>query len=579
MSTKTPEAAPADAPARDDDGQPGNFIADRVREEVAEGRFGAPPTIVTRFPPEPNGFINIGHVKSVAMQFGIAREHGGRCNLRFDDTNPLKEKVDYVEAIKEDIHWLGFRWDQELYASDYFGQLYAWAEQLVREGKAYVDERSEEEIRRTRGDFHTPGEDHPSRDRPPEESLALLQKMKAGEIDEGAAVLRAKIDMQSKDLKLRDPLMYRIRKVPHHRTGDEWCIYPMYDWAHGQSDAIEGITHSICTLEFVNHHALYDWFLMALRLKDAPDASPRQIEFGRMNLTHTVLSKRKNLQVVESGIVEGWDDPRMPTVSGLRRRGYSPEAIRAFVERIGVSKNDGDVDVGLLEHALRDDLNATSPRYMAVLRPLRLTITNYEGEGESFTLPHFADRDDPPTRAVPFGASLFVERDDFMKDPPKKWWRLAPGREVRLRGAALVTVTDLVEEDGEVVELRCTWDPESRGGSAPDGRRVRGTVHFVEASQAVDAEVRLFDRLYTVPHPEDAEGGFLSVLNPDSREVLRGCKLEPALGALAPETRVQFERLGYFVADRHDHGPGAPVFNRTITLKDSWAKLAKKLGR
>ena len=574
MSTSDTSAA-----GREDDG-PGNFIAESVREEVARGDHGDPPTIVTRFPPEPNGFINIGHAKSICMQFAIAREHGGRCNLRFDDTNPLKEKVDYVEAIKEDIRWLGFSWDAEVYASDYFEQLYQGAEQLVRDGLAYVDERSEEEIRRTRGDFHTPGEDHASRDRPSEESLALLRKMRAGELDEGAAVLRAKIDMQSKDLKLRDPLMYRIRKVPHHRTGDAWCIYPMYDWAHGQSDAIEGITHSICTLEFLNHHALYDWFLMALRLKDAPDAAPTQIEFGRMNLTHTVLSKRKNLEIVEAGHVGGWDDPRMPTLSGLRRRGYSPEGIRAFVERIGVSKNDGDVDVGLLEHALREDLNARSPRYMAVLRPLELKITNYEGEGEALLLPHFSDgRDDPPTRAVPFGSSIFVERDDFMKDAPKKWWRLAPGREVRLRGAALVTVNEVVEEGGEVVELRCTWDPASRGGNAADGRKVRGTVHFVAAHAAVDAEVRLYDRLFGVPHPEQAEGGFMAARNPDSLEVLTGCKCEPALAAVAPETRVQFERLGYFVAERHEHSPERPVFNRTITLKDSWAKLAKKLGR
>ncbi|MEO0326481.1 MAG: glutamine--tRNA ligase, partial [Myxococcota bacterium] len=425
-----------------------------------------------------------------------------------------------------------------------------------------------------------PGEYHASRERPPEESLALLRQMRAGELDEGAAVLRAKIDMQSKDLKLRDPLMYRIRKVPHHRTGDAWCIYPMYDWAHGQSDAIEGITHSICTLEFLNHHALYDWFLMALRLKGAAEASPRQIEFGRMNLTHTVLSKRKNLQIVEGGHVSGWDDPRMPTLSGLRRRGYSPAGIRAFIERIGVSKNDGDVDVGLLEHALREDLNAHSPRYMAVLRPLKLTITNYEGAGEEFALPHFSDgRDDPPTRAVPFGPSLFVEQGDFMKDAPKKWWRLAPGREVRLRGAALVTVDDVVEEAGEVVELRCSWDPASRGGNAADGRKVRGTVHFVAAHRAVDAEVRLYDRLFADPHPEQVEGGFLAALNADSLEVLQGCKLEPALARVAPETRVQFERLGYFVAERFDHTSERPVFNRTITLKDSWAKLAKKLGR
>ncbi len=558
-----------------DDGQPGNFVADLVKTDLETGRR---QRVATRFPPEPNGYLHIGHAKSICLNFGLAKLHPeGTCNLRFDDTNPTTEDTEYVESIQEDVRWLGFEWgDQPLFTSDYFDQLYAWAEQLVEAGKAYVDTRSEEEIRETRGDFHKPGVDSPHRDQSPEENLRLLRAMKAGEMEDGAAVLRAKIDMQSKDLKLRDPLMYRIKKVPHHRTGDKWCIYPMYDWAHGQSDAIEGITHSVCTLEFVNHHALYDWFLEALGL----EAPPEQTEFGRLNLTYTALSKRKMLKLVEGGHVDGWDDPRMPTLAGLRRRGYPAEAIVSFMDRIGVSKNDGVVDVGLLEHEVRENLNAHSNRVMAVLKPLEVIIENYpEGEEEFFELPNIPKVEEAGTRKVPFSRRIWIEQDDFMKDPPKKWWRLAPGKEVRLRGACLITVKDVVEnEAGEVVQLRCTWDPESRGGNAPDGRKVKGTVHWVSAEHAVDAEVRLYDRLFSAENPNSVpEGGtFLDHLNPDSFTRLEGCKVEPSLKGAAPGTKVQFERLGYYVVDK-DTSDDALVINRTITLKDSWAKLAKKL--
>ncbi|MEM9069847.1 MAG: glutamine--tRNA ligase/YqeY domain fusion protein [Myxococcota bacterium] len=556
-----------------DDGQPGNFVAELVEAELAAKQLSR--ALCTRFPPEPNGYLHIGHAKSIVLNFGLAGlSPNGRCNLRFDDTNPEKESTEYVESIKRDVAWLGYDWaDPIRFASDYFPQLYDWAVELIKKGLAYVDLRSEEEIRATRGDFHTPGVESEDRNRSVEENLALFEKMRAGELEEGAAVLRAKIDLQSKDLKLRDPLMYRIRKVHHHRTGDDWCIYPMYDWAHGQSDAIEGITHSVCTLEFVNHRALYDWFLKALEIP----SPPRQIEFGRLNLTYTVLSKRKLQQLVTEGHVESWDDPRMPTIAGMRRRGYTAEAIRAFCERIGVSKNDGVVDVGMLEYEIREHLNATSPRVMGVLQPLKLVITNYdEGASEEFEVPNIPNHDEAGTRRVPFGRELWVERDDFLEDPPKKWWRLAPGREVRLRGAALITVDEVVKDDaGEVVELRCHWDPESRGGTAPDGRKVRGTIHWVSAAHAVDAKVRLYDRLFAAENPLAGDGSFLDHLNPDSLTVREGAKLEPSIAGREPGSRVQLERLGYFVVDTQSTSD-AIVLNRTIALKDSWAKIAKK---
>ncbi|RMH40188.1 MAG: glutamine--tRNA ligase/YqeY domain fusion protein [Deltaproteobacteria bacterium] len=552
--------------------QPSNFIRELIADELASGKIDR---IATRFPPEPNGYLHIGHAKSICLNFGLAEEFGGTCNLRFDDTNPLAEEQEYVDAIKRDIRWLGFDWgDREYYASDYFDQLYEWAVQLIREGKAYVDSQTPEQIRENRGNYYKPGVDSPYRNRSVEENLDLFERMKAGEFDEGTHVLRAKIDMQHKNLNLRDPLMYRIIKASHHRTGDRWCIYPMYDWAHGQSDQIEGITHSICTLEFQDHRPLYDWFLEALRL----EPRPRQIEFARLNLSYTVLSKRRLLQLVKEGHVDGWDDPRMPTLSGLRRRGVPPAAIRALCERVGVAKRDGVVDVSLFEHAIREELNRTAPRVMAVLRPLRVVIDNFpDGEVEHFDAPLHPEDPSYGSRSVPFSRVLYVERDDFREDAPKKWHRLAPGREVRLRYACLLTCREVVKDAaGEVVELRCTWDPESRGGRSPDGRKVRGTLHWVSAAHAVDAEVRLYDRLFRVENPAEADD-FLAALNPDSKQVLTGCKVEPYVAGLAPETRVQFERLGYFCADV-ESTPQRPVFNRTITLRDSWAKIEQKLA-
>ncbi|MGF1467288.1 MAG: glutamine--tRNA ligase/YqeY domain fusion protein [Sandaracinaceae bacterium] len=565
-----------DSPSpREDDG-PGNFVRDKVIDDLAAGRRRR---AVTRFPPEPNGYLHIGHAYAIILNFELAEEFGGHCNLRFDDTNPVVEDPKFVEAMKEDIRWLGFRWAGEArFASDYFDQLYAWAQDLVRAGKAYVDSQSPDAIREGRGSFHELGEDSPDRDRPAEESLDLLERMRRGELEEGAAVLRARIDMQSKDLKLRDPLMYRIRKVPHPRTGEAWSIYPMYDWAHGQSDAIEGITHSICSLEFLNHHALYDWFLAALGVEEPPE----QIEFARLNLTYTVLSKRRLLRLVEEGHVEGWDDPRMPTIAALRRRGIPPEAIRAFSHRVGVSRRPGYTDVGLFEHVVREDLNARTPRVMAVLRPLRVVLTNVpEGEVDHLDAPFHPEDPSFGSRALPFSRVLYVERDDFLEDAPRKWHRLAPGREVRLRYAALITCEEVIKDDaGEVVELRCRWDPDSRGGTAKDGRKVRGTLHWVSAEHAVDAEVRLYDRLFQVENPtEDDDVDFLTHLNPSSREILTGAKLEPSLANASPGDRVQFERLGYFCADLVDHDRARPVWNRTIGLKDSWAKIAARQRR
>ena len=554
-----------------------NFIAEVVEDEVASGR----DRLVTRFPPEPNGYLHIGHAKSICTNFGLADAlPGARCHLRFDDTNPATEDTEYVESIQADVRWLGFDWGEHLYfASDYFEQLYTMAEQLIRDGKAYVDSQSLDAIRDGRGNFHEPGTESPYRDRSVEENLGLFRRMRAGEFDDGAHVLRAKIDMASKDLKLRDPLMYRIRHATHHRTGDAWPIYPMYDWAHGQSDAIEGVTHSICTLEFQNHRGLYEWFLAQFDHDDPP----RQIEFARLNITYTVLSKRSLQKLVRAGHVRGWDDPRMPTIAGLRRRGISPTAIRAFCDRIGVSKRDSFVDVALLEHAIREDLNATSPRLMGVLRPLELIIENYpEGESEVFELPIDPGDASRGTRKVPFGRRLYVDHDDFMEVPAKKWWRLSPGREVRLRGACFVTVTDVEKNDaGEVIRLRATWDPESRGGSAPDGRKVKGTVHWVSADHAVDAEARLYDRLFTVENPmgeTDDDGNardFIEFLNPEALTVLSGAKIEPAVRDYAAFDRVQLERVGYFAVDP-DTTDGSLVLNRTIALRDSWAKIAKK---
>jgi glutaminyl-tRNA synthetase len=553
---------------------PSHFIRDIIAADVQRGKHGG--RVHTRFPPEPNGYLHIGHAKSICLNFGIAAEFDGLCNLRFDDTNPSKEDVEYVESIKGDVRWLGFDWGDWLYyASDYFEQLYAYAVQLIKAGKAYVDSLPPEQIRAYRGTLTKPGIASPDRDRAVEENLDLFERMRAGEFPDGAYVLRAKIDMAAGNINLRDPVMYRIMHQAHHRTGDRWCIYPMYDWAHGQCDAIEGITHSLCTLEFEAHRPLYDWFLDTLGI-----FHPQQIEFARLNVTHTVLSKRKLLTLVREGHVRGWDDPRMPTISGLRRRGYTPEAIRAFCDRIGVAKRDSTVDIALLEHCLREDLNQRAPRVMAVLKPLRVVIVNYP-EDETEALEAINNPEDAAmgTRRVPFSRVLYIERDDFMEQPPKKYFRLAPGREVRLRYAYFITCVDVIkDEQGHVVELRCTYDPATRGGQAPDGRRVQATLHWVSAPHAFEAEVRLYDHLFLQPHPEDdeADGPFTAGLNPNSLEVLTGCKLEPRMARAEPGSRYQFERLGYFCVDTGDSQPGAPVFNRTVTLRDTWARIAKR---
>ena len=562
-------------PTTDRDERPADFIRDIVAEDVRQGTHGG--RVQTRFPPEPNGYLHIGHAKAICIDFGLAEEFGGVCNLRFDDTNPTREEVEYVESMKEDLRWLGFAWPEPArYASDYFEQLYGFAVELVEAGLAYVDEQDEDTIREQKGDFHSPGRSSPHRDRPPQESLELLRRMRDGELPDGAMVLRARIDMAHANMNMRDPVMYRIRHARHHRTGDAWCIYPMYDWAHGQSDAIEGVTHSICTLEFEDHRPLYDWYVEHI---SAP-CRPRQFEFSRLNVSHTVVSKRRLLRLVQEGRVSGWDDPRMPTLSGMRRRGYTPAALRAFIGRTGVTKRDSVVDVSLLEHALREDLNRTADRAMAVLRPLKLVITNFpEGHVEWLEATNHPEYPERGTRRVPLTRELWVERDDFKEDAPRKWHRLAPGKEVRLRYACLVTCDDVVKDPatGEVTELRCRWDPDSRGGSAPDGRKVRGTLHWVSAEHAVEAEVRLYERLFTVENPLDVpEGGsFHDHLNPASLEVLTGCRVEPALAEAEPGVPWQFERLGYFCADGKDSAPGRPVFNRTITLRDSWARIER----
>lgn len=551
---------------------PPNFIRYLVEEDLSTNRWGG--RVVTRFPPEPNGYLHIGHAKSICLNFGLAREYGGRCHLRFDDTNPTTESVEYVESIKADVRWLGFDWGAHLYyASDYFEQLYEWGVQLIKAGKAYVDELSSDEIREHRGTLTQPGREGPYRNRAVEESLDLFARMRAGEFEEGTKTLRAKIDMASPNVNMRDPVMYRIRKVAHHRTGEKWCIYPMYDWAHGQCDSIERITHSICTLEYADHRPLYDWFLDQLGVYH-----PQQIEFARLNLSYTVMSKRKLLELVEAGHVTGWDDPRMPTLAGLRRRGYTPEAIQDFCERIGVAKSDTVVDIALLEHCIRDDLNKRAPRRLAVLRPIRLVIENYP-EGRVEELDAVNNPEDPAmgTRKVPFSRVLYIERDDFRGTPPPKYFRLFPGNEVRLRYAYVVKCVGAVKDErtGEVVEVRCTYDPATRGGDA--GRRVKGTIHWVSAAHALPVEVRLYDHLFTKPSPgDDVEGGdWKASLNPKSLETLTGCRVEPSFAGAAPGSRYQFERLGYFYVDPVDSTAERPVFNRTVTLRDSWAKLEK----
>jgi glutaminyl-tRNA synthetase len=555
------------------DAAPVDFIREIVDADVASGKHHG--RVATRFPPEPNGYLHIGHAKSICLNFGIAEERRGICNLRFDDTNPTKEDVEYVDAIKEDVRWLGFTWSDELYASDYFEQLYQFAVTLIRKGLAYVDSLTADEIRAYRGTLTEPGRNSPYRDRPVEESLDLFARMRAGEFADGAHVLRAKIDMASPNFNMRDPTLYRIRHAAHHRTGDAWCIYPMYDFAHPLSDALERITHSICTLEFEDHRPLYDWLVDNLIEGD----KPHQYEFARLNLNYTVMSKRKLLQLVQQGHVSGWNDPRMPTISGLRRRGCTPESIRDFCARIGVAKKENVIDVAQLEHSVREDLNVRAPRVMAVLRPLKVVLTNYpEGQTEEVDVINNPEDPSAGTRKVPFGRVLYIEQDDFRENPPKKFFRLSPGNEVRLRCAYFITCQEVVKDaDGSIVELRCTYDPATRGGDSPDGRRVKSTLHWVPAAQAIGAEVRLYDRLFSVEDPENAPDGktFLDYLNPNSLEVLRDCPVEPGLASATVGTRVQFERLGYFCVDP-DSGPGALVFNRTVSLRDTWARIAHK---
>jgi glutaminyl-tRNA synthetase len=553
-----------------EESRPSHFVREAVREDLAAGRVR--PPVVTRFPPEPNGYLHIGHAKAICLDFGLAREFGGRCHLRFDDTNPTKESTEYVESIMADVRWLGFDWGEHLYyASDYFEQLYAWAVQLVRAGRAYVDDLSAEEIREHRGTLTRPGRESPWRSRPVEENLDLLARMRAGEFEDGAKTLRAKIDMASPNLNLRDPVMYRIRKTPHHRTADAWCIYPMYDWAHGQSDSLEGVTHSLCTLEYEDHRPLYDWYLDALGI-----AHPRQIEFARLNLTHTVMSKRRLLALVEEGHVAGWDDPRMPTLAGLRRRGYTPEAIRDFCDRIGVAKADNTVEMALLEHCVREDLNRRAARVMAVLRPLRLVVTDWP-EDRVEDLEAVNNPEDPSmgTRRVPFARVLYIDRDDFREVAPPKYYRLAPGAEVRLRWGYVVKCTGFTKDPatGEVTEVQCTHDPATRGGDAP-GRKIRGTIHWVSAAHAVPAEVRLYGHLFRTADPDEG-GDWQANLDPASLERLTGCVVEPSLADAPRGARFQFERTGYFCVDP-DARPGRLVFNRTVPLRDTWAKVAAK---
>ena len=549
-----------------------DFVRAAVDADGESGRFGG--RVVTRFPPEPNGYLHIGHAKSMCLNFGLAEEYGGRCHMRFDDTNPAKEEEEYVDSILEDVRWLGWDWGEHLYfASDHFEKLHEFALDLIRKGKAYVDDLDQEQIRKYRGTLTEPGVESPYRDRSVEENLALFRGMKDGEFEEGSRVLRAKIDMASGNINMRDPVLYRILKTPHHRTGQEWVVYPMYDFAHGQSDSIEGVTHSICTMEYEDHRPLYDWFLDELDVYH-----PQQIEFARLNLSNTVLSKRKLVQLVQEGRVSGWGDPRMPTLAGLRRRGYTPESILSFCEQVGVAKRQNVIDIAMLEHAVRDDLNARANRVLAVLRPLKVVIENYpEGQAEYLDAVNNPEDPEAGVRKVPFSRELYVERDDFMEEPPRKFFRLAPGREVRLRYGYFITCNDVIrDEGGEVIELRCTYDPETRGGQAPDGRRVRGTIHWVSAQHTANAEVRLYEHLFTSERPDD-DDDFMTTLNPSSLEVVRDAKVEPALADAGPGARFQFERLGYFAVDP-DSKPGTLVFNRTVSLRDTWAKIRKGGG-
>ncbi|PYX31730.1 MAG: glutamine--tRNA ligase [Acidobacteria bacterium] len=564
-----PNPSPENVPA------PSNFVRDIIVEDVRTKKFGD-AAIQTRFPPEPNGYLHIGHAKAICLDFGLADEFGGKTNLRFDDTNPEKEEQEYVDSIMEGVRWLGFEWDGLYYASDYFDQLYQWAIKLIKDAKAYVDDLSADEIRKHRGTLTEPGKDSPFRNRSVEENLDLFERMRKGEFPDGSRVLRAKIDMASPNLNMRDPVMYRILHAEHHRTGDKWCIYPMYDYAHGQSDSIERVTHSMCTLEFEDHRPLYNWFIQQLGIFPS-----QQIEFDRLSLTYTLLSKRKLLKLVQEKLVSGWDDPRMPTLSGIRRRGYTPEAIRNFVGAIGVSKTNGTLELAMLEHFVREDLNKRAPRVMAVLRPLKVVIDNYpDGQVEEVEAVNNPEDESAGRRNVPFSKVLYIEQDDFREDPPKQYYRLSPGREVRLRYGYFITAKSVVKNDaGEIVEVHCTYDPATRGGNSPDGRKVKSTIHWVSAAHAVDAEVRVYDRMFTKEDPNHVEEGqeFTANLNPQSLEVISEAKVEPSLAAASAGSRFQFERLGYFCVDP-DSKPGQPVFNRTVALKDAWARIEKRAG-
>ncbi|MGA7293313.1 MAG: glutamine--tRNA ligase/YqeY domain fusion protein [Terriglobales bacterium] len=573
LSLSKPDEASASSPS---DPRPSNFIRDTVIEDIKTKKYGD-AIIQTRFPPEPNGYLHIGHAKSICLNFGLADEFGGKTNLRFDDTNPEKEEQEYVDSIMKDVHWLGFDWDGLFYASDYFDQLYEWAIKLIKDDKAYVDDLSAEQIRKYRGTLTEPGKESPHRNRSVEENLDLFQRMRNGEFPDGSRVLRAKIDMASPNVNFRDPIMYRILRASHHRTGDKWCIYPMYDYAHGESDSIERVTHSICTLEFEDHRPLYNWFIEQLGIFPS-----QQLEFDRLSLTYTLLSKRKLLTLVQENRVTGWDDPRMPTLSGIRRRGYTPESIRNFCAAIGVSKTNGTLELAMLEHFVREDLNKRAPRVMAVLRPLKIVIDNYpEGQVEEVDAINNPEDESAGKRKVPFSKVLYIEQDDFRENPPKQYYRLSPGREVRLRYGYFITAKSVVKNDGgEVIEVHCTYDPATRGGNAPDGRKVKSTIHWVSAAHVVDAEVRIYDKLFIKEDPNQAEEGqeFTVNLNPNSLEVIEQAKLEPSLANVPVESRYQFERLGYFCVDP-DSKPGHLVFNRTVALKDTWAKVEKKIEK
>jgi glutaminyl-tRNA synthetase len=572
MNSFSPSEAGEKAAAASPSPAPSNFIRDIILEDLKTNKHNG--RVQTRFPPEPNGYLHIGHAKAICIDFGLADEFGGHTNLRFDDTNPQKEETEYVESIKADVNWLGYKWDGLFYASDYFDQLYEWAIKLIKDGKAYVDDLSADEIRKHRGTLTEPGKDSPYRNRSVEENLNLFERMRAREFPDGSRTLRAKIDMASPNVNFRDPVMYRILHAEHHRTGNKWCIYPMYDFAHGQSDSIERVTHSLCTLEFEDHRPLYNWFIQQLGIFPS-----RQIEFDRLNLTYTLLSKRKLLQLVEEGRVTGWDDPRMPTIGGIRRRGYTPEAVRNFVGAIGVSKTNGSIELAMLEHFVREDLNKRSPRVMAVLRPLKVVIDNYpENQVEEIDAVNNPEDANAGTRKVPFSGVLYIEQDDFREDPPKGYFRLSPGREVRLRYGYFITCKNVVKnEKAEVVEVHCTYDPATRGGNAPDGRKVKSTIHWVSAANAIDAEVRIYENLFSKENPGEVGEGqdFTANLNPNSLEVIAHAKLEPSLASAAAGSRFQFERLGYFCVDP-DSKPGKLVFNRTVALKDTWAKVEKK---